>query len=84
MENAELKMQFLYARRSRGVTNAAVLTAMEQVDRAPFIRGYFAERAYEDMPPAHCLRSNDRPAPRRLKPDDTGTGSHRPRTPFSR
>ena len=63
MENAELKMQFLYALRSRGVTNAAVLTAMEQIDRAPFIRGYFAERAYEDMPlPIACGQTISQPS----------------------
>ncbi|WP_292291444.1 protein-L-isoaspartate(D-aspartate) O-methyltransferase [Marivita sp.] len=63
MEDAELKMQFLYALRSRGVTNSAVLTAMEQVDRAPFIKGYFAERAYEDMPlPIACGQTISQPS----------------------
>ncbi len=63
MDDAELKMQFLYALRSRGVTNAAVLTAMEQIDRAPFIRGYFAERAYEDMPlPIACGQTISQPS----------------------
>jgi protein-L-isoaspartate(D-aspartate) O-methyltransferase len=63
MDNAERKMQFLYALRSRGVTNAAVLTAMEQIDRAPFIRGYFAERAYEDMPlPIACGQTISQPS----------------------
>lgn len=50
MNTAELKMQFLYALRSKGVTDARVLTAMEKTDRALFVRGLFAERAYEDMP----------------------------------
>ncbi|MCK0150918.1 protein-L-isoaspartate(D-aspartate) O-methyltransferase [Marivita sp. S6314] len=63
MDDAELKMQFLYALRSRGVTNAAVLTAMERVDRAPFIKGYFAERAYEDMPlPIACGQTISQPS----------------------
>jgi protein-L-isoaspartate(D-aspartate) O-methyltransferase len=63
MDDAELKMQFLYALRSRGVTNAAVLTAMEQIDRAPFIRGYFAQRAYEDMPlPIACGQTISQPS----------------------
>jgi protein-L-isoaspartate(D-aspartate) O-methyltransferase len=63
MENAERKMQFLYALRSRGVTNAAVLTAMEKIDRAPFIRGYFSERAYEDMPlPIACGQTISQPS----------------------
>ncbi|NBQ51228.1 MAG: protein-L-isoaspartate(D-aspartate) O-methyltransferase [Marivivens sp.] len=43
-------MQFLYALRSKGVTDARVLTAMERVDRAMFVKGIFADRAYEDMP----------------------------------
>jgi protein-L-isoaspartate(D-aspartate) O-methyltransferase len=47
---AEHKMQFLFALRSRGVTDARVLTAMEKIDRADFVRGIFADRAYEDMP----------------------------------
>ncbi|MFP7672736.1 protein-L-isoaspartate(D-aspartate) O-methyltransferase [Marivita sp. S0852] len=63
MIDPELKMQFLYALRSRGVTNATVLTAMEQVDRAPFIKGYFAERAYEDMPlPIACGQTISQPS----------------------
>jgi protein-L-isoaspartate(D-aspartate) O-methyltransferase len=63
MEDAELKMQFLYALRSRGVTNSAVLTAMEKVDRAPFVKGYFAERAYEDMPlPIACGQTISQPS----------------------
>jgi protein-L-isoaspartate(D-aspartate) O-methyltransferase len=63
MIDAELKMQFLYALRSRGVTNSAVLTAMEQIDRAPFIKGYFAERAYEDMPlPIACGQTISQPS----------------------
>lgn len=47
---AERKMQFLFALRSKGVTDARVLTAMEQIDRARFVKGLFADRAYEDMP----------------------------------
>ncbi len=63
MDEAERKMQFLYSLRSRGVTNAAVLTAMERIDRAPFIRGYFAERAYEDMPlPIACGQTISQPS----------------------
>lgn len=50
MNSAELKMQFLFTLRSKGVTDARVLTAMEKTDRALFVRGLFAERAYEDMP----------------------------------
>lgn len=48
--DAEQKMQFLFALRSKGVLDAAVLSAMEKFDRAEFVRGVFADRAYEDMP----------------------------------
>ncbi|MEN8894978.1 MAG: protein-L-isoaspartate O-methyltransferase, partial [Yoonia sp.] len=40
----ETKMQFLYALRSKGVTDPAVLTAMERVDRADYVKGIFADR----------------------------------------
>ncbi|MEO0939673.1 MAG: protein-L-isoaspartate(D-aspartate) O-methyltransferase [Pseudomonadota bacterium] len=60
---AERKMQFLYALRSKGVTDKAVLSAMEQIDRGPFIRGLFAERAYEDMPlPIACGQTISQPS----------------------
>lgn len=48
--DAATKMQFLFQLRSMGVTDTAVLTAMEEVDRADYMRGTFAARAYEDMP----------------------------------
>ncbi|NOX74455.1 MAG: protein-L-isoaspartate(D-aspartate) O-methyltransferase [Alphaproteobacteria bacterium] len=47
---AETQMQFLYALRSNGVTDALVLAAMEKVDRGLFVQGLFAARAYEDRP----------------------------------
>lgn len=50
MSDAERKMQFLFALRSKGVTDSRTLSAMEKIDRADFVRGLFAERAYEDMP----------------------------------
>lgn len=60
---AERKMQFLYALRSKGVTDSRVLTAMEKVDRGPFIRGHFAGRAYEDMPlPIACGQTISQPS----------------------
>ena len=60
---AERKMQFLYALRSKGVTDARVLGAMEAIDRGPFIRGLFAERAYEDMPlPIACGQTISQPS----------------------
>ena len=61
--DAERKMQFLYALRSKGVTNSAVMTAMEQIDRGDFIRGVFAERAYEDVPlPISCGQTISQPS----------------------
>ncbi|MFO7758114.1 MAG: protein-L-isoaspartate(D-aspartate) O-methyltransferase [Roseovarius sp.] len=62
-DHAERKMQFLFALRSKGVTDARVLTAMEKIDRAPFIRGYFTGRAYEDMPlPIACGQTISQPS----------------------
>ncbi|MDP1670323.1 protein-L-isoaspartate(D-aspartate) O-methyltransferase [Phaeovulum sp.] len=59
---AERKMRFLFALRSRGVTDARVLNAMEQVDRGLFVRGLFADRAYEDMPlPIACGQTISQP-----------------------
>ncbi|MDC0343575.1 protein-L-isoaspartate(D-aspartate) O-methyltransferase [bacterium] len=59
----ETKMQFLYALRSNGVTDKRVLQAMEEIDRGPFIRGLFAERAYEDMPlPINCGQTISQPS----------------------
>ncbi|GKY89038.1 protein-L-isoaspartate(D-aspartate) O-methyltransferase [Sinisalibacter aestuarii] len=48
--DAERKMQFLFALRSKGVTDKRVLSAMETVDRGLFVKGIFEDRAYEDMP----------------------------------
>ena len=61
--DAERKMQFLYALRSKGVTNTAVMTAMERIDRGDFIRGVFSERAYEDVPlPISCGQTISQPS----------------------
>lgn len=83
----ELKMQFLFALRSKGVTDSNVLTAMEKIDRGLFVRGLFAERAYEDMPlPIACGQTISQPSvvglmtqALRIRPRDkvleVGTGS---------
>lgn len=83
----ETKMQFLFALRSRGVTEARVLDAMEQIDRGPFVRGIFSERAYEDTPlPIACGQTISQPSvvglmtqALQISPRDTvlevGTGS---------
>lgn len=60
---AERKMRFLYAIRSKGVTDARVLTAMERIDRGEFVRGLFAERAYDDTPlPIACGQTISQPS----------------------
>lgn len=60
---AERKMQFLFALRSKGITDQRVLSAMEKIDRGLFVRGLFAERAYEDMPlPIACGQTISQPS----------------------
>ena len=60
---AERKMRFLFALRSKGVTDSRVLTAMERVDRGHFIKGLFADRTYEDMPlPIACGQTISQPS----------------------
>ncbi|WP_425043759.1 protein-L-isoaspartate(D-aspartate) O-methyltransferase [Primorskyibacter sp. S87] len=59
----ETKMQFLFALRSKGVTDARVLSVIESIDRGPFTRGIFAQRAYEDMPlPIACGQTISQPS----------------------
>lgn len=61
--DAERKMRFLFGLRSRGVTDARVLTAMERVDRGLFVRGHFSDRAYDDMPlPIACGQTISQPS----------------------
>ncbi len=61
--DAEAKMQFLFALRSKGVTDTVVLNAMEKIDRGLFIQGYFEDRAYEDMPlPIACGQTISQPS----------------------
>lgn len=63
MHDAEQKMAFLFAVRSRGVTDARVLTAIEKTDRGQFIRGTFSERAYDDTPlPIGCGQTISQPS----------------------
>ena len=62
-DTAERKMRFLFALRSKGVTDARVLGAMEEIDRGEFVRGIFSERAYEDMPlPIACGQTISQPS----------------------
>ncbi|MBV7379230.1 protein-L-isoaspartate(D-aspartate) O-methyltransferase [Maritimibacter dapengensis] len=61
--DAERKMQFLFQLRQRGVTNSRVLNAMEAIDRGPFVRGVFADRAYDDTPlPITCGQTISQPS----------------------
>jgi protein-L-isoaspartate(D-aspartate) O-methyltransferase len=60
---AERKMRFVFALRSRGVTDARVLTAMEKVDRGRFVTGFFAPNAYDDTPlPIACGQTISQPS----------------------
>lgn len=59
----EARMRFVYTLRSRGVTDARVLQAMEKIDRSAFVTGIFADRAYEDMPlPIACGQTISQPS----------------------
>jgi protein-L-isoaspartate(D-aspartate) O-methyltransferase len=63
MSEAERKMQFLFALRSKGVTDKRVLSAMEKIDRGHFVRGHFETRTYEDMPlPIACGQTISQPS----------------------
>lgn len=59
----EQQMRFLYTLRTKGVTDARVLSAMEKIDRGLFVRGLFAARAYEDVPlPIACGQTISQPS----------------------
>ncbi len=62
MDNAQRKMQFLFALRSKGVTDKRVLSAMEKIDRGHFVRGTFESRTYDDTPlPIACGQTISQP-----------------------
>ena len=50
IDNATLKMQFLFSLRKAGVVDKKVLDAMERVDRKNFVTSVFSEKAYDDTP----------------------------------
>ena len=87
MHPAEQQMQFVYTLRSRGVTNAEVLKAMEATPRGDFLEGIFRERSFEDTPlPIECGQTISQPTvvglmtqalevTRRCKVLEIGTGS---------
>ena len=62
IDNATLKMQFLFSLRKAGVLDKQVLDAMERVDRKKFVNGVFSEKAYEDTPlPIACGQTISQP-----------------------
>ncbi len=62
IDNATLKMQFLFSLRQAGVVDKQVLHAMERVDRKNFVTGIFSEKAYEDTPlPIACGQTISQP-----------------------
>jgi protein-L-isoaspartate(D-aspartate) O-methyltransferase len=87
MDPAERQMQFVFALRSRGVTNADVLKAMEATPRIDFLEGIFRDRSFEDTPlPIACGQTISQPTvvglmtqalqvDRRSKVLEIGTGS---------
>lgn len=62
-ETAEQKMRFMFALRSRGVTNPDVLRAMEETPREAFLEGTFKARAHEDTAlPIACGQTISQPS----------------------
>ncbi len=62
IDNATLKMQFLFSLRKAGIVDKQVLDAMERVDRKNFVNGVFSEKAYEDTPlPIECGQTISQP-----------------------
>jgi protein-L-isoaspartate(D-aspartate) O-methyltransferase len=60
---AERMMRFIFALRAQGVTDPAVLRAMERIDRGAFVTGLFADRAYDDTPlPIACGQTISQPS----------------------
>ena len=62
IDNANLKMQFLFSLRKAGVVDKKVLDAMERVDRKNFVNGVFSEKSYDDTPlPIACGQTISQP-----------------------
>jgi len=87
MVSAETRMEFVLGLRARGITDTAVLNAMENTPRERFLDGVFQPRAYEDVPlPIACGQTISQPAvvglmtqaleiDKRAKVLEIGTGS---------
>lgn len=62
-KNDEKKMQFILSIRSKGVVDNNVLKAIESLNREHFLKGVFAQRAYEDTPlPIECGQTISKPS----------------------
>ena len=62
IDNATLKMQFLFSLRKAGVVDKQVLDVMERVDRKNFVNGVFSEKAYDNTPlPIACGQTISQP-----------------------
>ena len=62
-KNDEEKMQFVLSIRSKGVVDTKVLKALESLNREHFLKGVFAQRAYEDTPlPIDCGQTISKPS----------------------
>ena len=62
IDNATLKMQFLFSLRKAGIVDKQVLDAMERVDRKKFVSGIFSEKAYDNTPlPIACGQTISQP-----------------------
>jgi protein-L-isoaspartate(D-aspartate) O-methyltransferase len=75
MDRLERQMQFVFALRSHGVLDAAVLKAMEATPREAFLEGIFRERAFEDTPlPIACGQTISQPSVVGLMTQALGVG----------
>jgi len=60
---AQDQMQFILGLRSKGITDARVLKAMEAIPREAFLEGTFQPRAYADTPlPIDCGQTISQPS----------------------
>jgi protein-L-isoaspartate(D-aspartate) O-methyltransferase len=87
MDRLERQMQFVFALRSHGVIDQAVLKAMEATPREAFVEGIFQDRAFDDVAlPIACGQTISQPSVvglmtqalavgRRHKVLEIGTGS---------
>ena len=62
IDNATLKMQFLFSLRKAGIVDKQVLSAMEKIDRKNFVNDVFSQKAYDDTPlPIACGQTISQP-----------------------